>query len=159
MSSSAPRALVLDANLLVLLVVGSLGQSLLARHKRTQEYEWQDFLLLEAILADVERVVVTPNILTECSNLLRHVDDKTAVRLATALADFIDHSDEEHCPSAQASKAAEYPRLGLTDAGVLETLDSGLPLLTVDLGLYLAACARGATATNFNHLRQHQLLR
>jgi hypothetical protein len=41
----------------------------------------------------------------------------------------------------------------------MEIADKRRAILTTDLDLYLAACARGISAVNFNHIREPSTLR
>ena len=59
-----------DANLLVLLVVGTVQRSLIGRHPRLKAYIADDFDVLVKLLDTGEKIYVTPNTLTETSNLL-----------------------------------------------------------------------------------------
>ena len=54
----------IDANLLVLLVVGSVGRELIAKHRRLQEYTVEDYDALLDLLQRVGNIFVTPNTLT-----------------------------------------------------------------------------------------------
>ena len=57
-------------------------------------------------------------------------------------------------PAAPPRRTQTLHRLGLTDAALLEAATVETPVLTVDLGLYLAAAAKAPeTAVNFTHLR------
>ncbi len=60
-----------DANLLVLLIVGNVNYGHIPKHKRTKAYTVDDYHKLCSILGKVGQIFVTPNILTEVSNLLR----------------------------------------------------------------------------------------
>ena len=64
------NAYFIDANLLLLLVVGSVNRDAIARHRRLREFTRDDFGILLNLINQVERVLVTPNTLTETSNLL-----------------------------------------------------------------------------------------
>lgn len=144
----------LDANLLIVLIVGLNDPAQVGRHKRTREYSVEDFELLRSLVAKVDQVVVTTNALTECSNLLRQTSEPLASELMLLLAAVITEADERHCPSIEASRRPDFPRLGLTDAVMLEIIGDDLPLITADLDLYLAALKECPTAvSNFNHLR------
>ena len=59
-----------DANLLVLFVVGSESPDLIPKHRRLKGYLAEDYDLLFLLLDEVDQVFVTPNTLTETSNLL-----------------------------------------------------------------------------------------
>ena len=62
------KVIVLDANLLLLLVVGLTSRAYISKHKRLQGYEELDFDLLICLIGSAN-VIVTPNTLTETSNL------------------------------------------------------------------------------------------
>lgn len=155
MSDSFPSAVVLDTNLSILLIVGMTDARLIAAHKRLGAYSAGDFDLLRRVLAPVQRIVVTPNTLTEVSNLLGQIGEPARSRLFETFAGWIRLSDERTVPSAAVSANKVFVRLGLTDAVVLEVLDRDheIALLTADLDLYLAALRAGRRAENFNHIR------
>lgn len=57
--------------------------------------------------------------------------------------------------SADAVDHASFPRLGLTDAGLLGLMSRDTPLVMVDLDLYLAASATDpSSAVNYRHLQE-----
>ena len=59
-----------DTSLLMLLVAGTTDRGLIGRHRRLQGYTVEDYDLLLDIAGRPGRVFVTPNTLTEASNLL-----------------------------------------------------------------------------------------
>ena len=54
-----------DANLLLLLIVGSVNPDAITRHRRLREFTPEDYDILIDLIAQVQRVLVTPNTLTE----------------------------------------------------------------------------------------------
>ena len=132
---------VIDANLLVLLIVGSVERDWVARHRRLDSFSVEDYDLLVDLLSDADRIWVTPNALAETSNLLGYAGKDDGGPLAVGLRRFIDTSVEEYVPSQSASSRPEFARLGLNDASLLELVSATRPLLTVDIKLYLAAVA------------------
>jgi len=149
-----PSALFIDANLIVLLVVGSFGRELIARHRRTRIFAIEDYDRLVRAISRVVNVRVTPNTLTEASNLLAQHREPQRSQLLVRLRAVIERSTESVVASVDAARHDEFPRLGLTDAALLEVVSADTPLLTVDLNLYLAALAGGdEAAINFNHWR------
>ena len=149
------RALFIDANLIVLLVVGLVGRDLIARHRRTRAFDVEDFERLTRAVGRVGSVRVTPNTLTEASNLLGQHGEPQRSQLLRKLRDLIEYSPETVVSSVNAARHDAFPRLGLTDAALLEVVSADVPLLTVDLDLYVAAIARGEEAAiNFNHSRR-----
>ena len=149
-----PSVLFIDANLIVLLVVGLVGRDLIARHRRTRTFDVDDFERLTRAISRVGSVRVTPNTLTGASNLLGQHGEPQRSRLLLKLRALIEQSPEIVVASVDAVRHGEFPRLGLTDAALLEVVSADAPLLTVDLDLYLAALASGdEAAINFNHWR------
>ena len=150
-----PSALFIDANLIVLLVVGSVGRNLIARHRRTRTFAVEDYDRLIRAISLVGNVRVTPNTLTEASNLLGQHGEPQRSQLLVTLRALIEQSQEIVVASVDAVRHDAFPRLGLTDAALLEVVSADAPLLTVDLNLYVAALASGdEAAINFNHWRR-----
>jgi len=149
--------IVLDSNLLLLLVVGLAGEDYIPKHKRLNAYTVDDFRLLAKEISVFERIIVTPNTLTETSNLLGYIAEPDRSDLFTAFRGFMQSADESYYKSEVSSRHPEFERLGLTDSVLLEALSSDNPLLTSDLDLYLAASARSPRVMNFNHIRDRTL--
>ena len=149
-----PRGYFVDANLLVLLIVGRSEQRLIARHRRLRDYSVADYHRLVDLLARVDRLFVTPNTLTEASNLLGQHGEPERSQLLEELRALIRRSEEVVVASADASAARAFMRHGLTDAVLLEAVSEETPLLTMDGDLYQEALAGGReTAVNFEHVR------
>jgi predicted nucleic acid-binding protein len=152
------RSLLLDANVLVLLIVGSVDRQSIESHKRCKQFTEADFELLITTVAPFEQLAVTTSVLTEASNLLAHTHEDLKRRLLAALGRFVGHATEERPESVAVVAEPTYVRLGLTDAALIACVRSGHSLLTSDLDLYLAASAISERVENFNHLRQRHLL-
>lgn len=150
----SPSGCFIDANLLVLLVVGSVGRNLIPKHRRLQNFSEEDYEILLNLVARFNRIYVTPNTLTETSNLLCQHKEPERSQLFERLRLVIEDSREVVVASADASTNPVFTRLGLTDAALLEAVAEDLPLVTVDFNLYLAALAKGqGMALNFTHFR------
>lgn len=147
-----PKNVYLDANLLVLLVVGETDRKIIAKHKRLSEFDEEDYERLVGLLSRMGQILVTPNTLTEASNLLAHHEEPEKSRIFEVLRILIEEYEEIVVTSQIASRNREFRRLGLTDAVLLEVISNEKPLITVDLDLYLAAINREAdSAINFRH--------
>ena len=144
----------LDSNLLVLFVAGMSSREYIGRHRRLRGYSEEDFDLLVEFIRPMSALVVTPNILTEASNLLSGIAEPARSHIADTFRQIVGSMDERFVQSTRAVEQREFPRLWLTDAAVLTELANSHVLLTADLDLYLAASQRRYSAVNFNHLRQ-----
>jgi hypothetical protein len=147
------KAVAIDANLLVLLVVGLADAELVARHRRLKTFTADDLALLELLIEESAGVVVTPNTLTEASNHLRNIEEPSKTRISLVFRNFISNVQEVYVTSADASARDEFLWLGLSDASLLEVAREEVVVLSTDANLCIAAANAGYEAVNFNHLR------
>jgi hypothetical protein len=97
--AGCPPTLLIDANLLLLLVVGSADRSLIESFKRTRAYTREDFDLLLRLVARFPKVVTTPNVLTEVSNLAGQLRDPTRRAIRQKLSRLITDIGEDYIPA------------------------------------------------------------
>jgi len=152
------KKIIIDANLLVLLVVGLTKPDLIGRHKRTKSFEIADFELLTKALSNFEQIIVTPHILTEASNLISQIAEPAASTLRNTLSELLSTQQEEFEPSSEITTHSFFLRLGLTDCAILRIVEKEVPVITTDLDLYLAAAKSNPNAINFTYLRQERLV-
>ena len=149
-----PKKIYIDAMLLVLLVVGVTGKHLIAKHRRLQTFQIEDYERLVRLINRIDGVLITPNIVTEASNLLAQHQNPERSRFFNVLQALIAESEEIVIASREASNNREFVRLGLTDAALLEVVSRSNPLITVDLDLYIAAEGKESEAAfNFRHFQ------
>jgi len=146
--------LLVDSNLLVLYVVGSVNMGRISQFKRTSKYIPTDYSLLTAIMREFAEIYAVPQVMTEVSNLTDlHGVEKAAAR--ETLKRLIHSVVEPEASSATASVNALFLELGLTDAAIAEiALAHGCAVLTDDLPLYLWSTTMKISAINFTHLRE-----
>ena len=145
-----------DANLLLLLIVGSASPAYIAQHKRLRDvYTEDDLSKLVELLGEFSDIVLLPNTLTEASNLLRYIAEPARTAVLHQMRQLVRTGTEQFIPSATGVARAEFLALGLTDAVLLELssveVDDRPTLMTVDLDLAIAAEMRGYRVMNFNH--------
>ena len=145
------NSVILNSNLFVLLVVGLASRSYIAKHKRLSTYTEKDFDLLFNFLESAPRIIVTPNTVTETSNLAGQIGEPARSQVLAVLRGLLRTMEEVYVESKQAAEHSAFLRLGLTDSVMLNTIAHGQTLLTADLDLYLEAGRHGHTAVNFNH--------
>ncbi|HTX33715.1 MAG TPA: PIN domain-containing protein [Bryobacteraceae bacterium] len=144
----------IDANLVVLLVVGYVDQNRIPLFKRTSHYTAQDWEALTAILEYTPRRYSTAHVLSEASNLTDMKGpqlDEARAMLHRAISQW----EELPIASLDACRSPYYRRLGLTDAAIILTAQQrGCSVVTSDFGLYLALLEQGASVLNFDDLRK-----
>jgi hypothetical protein len=142
-----------DANLLCLIVAGTVVPEAIGRHKRLRAFTAFDFDAVYAIVSDHSEVASCPHVLTETSNLISQTHETEAVKLKEGLRQLLCGMHEIQVASILAMERPEYLALGLTDAVILALQKKPANLLTVDLGLTLAAQRAGFDVVNYNWLR------
>jgi hypothetical protein len=145
--------LILDTNLLVLYVVGTASRHLIDQHKRLNEFDASDYDILQEWVIQAPAVLITPNTLTETSNLATQIHGEARKKVLAVLKAVTESCREVYIPSEDAAARPEFLLLGLTDAALLDDALREATLLTTDLRLFVAAQAKGSPAVNFNHLR------
>ena len=141
--------------MLLVYVIGKNHPELLGHHKRVREYMPEDFDLLIQLVNGIDQVVLTPNAVTECSDLLN--DSHCEADAKQALKDLIDSPScmvtEEYVPSTRAAGADQYKFLGIADCAMLELVDSNTILISADGALSREASKKNSRCINFNHYR------
>jgi hypothetical protein len=150
---------VVDANLLVLLVVGSASRDYIAKHKRLQDYTIYDFELLGLIIADFSDIVLLPHILVEVSSLARKIDNPARTEIQNALRTLITTATELPVQSIHGAQRDEFFELGLTDAVILHLCDLSIngirpTLVTVDTDLANRASSLGYSVIDYKEQYQ-----
>ena len=113
----------------------------------------RDFDTLGKILSNFSRIVVTPNILTEVSNLSGRLEGAARTQCFESLKTAIVTLDERVVASTDATADGAFLRLGLTDAAMSRLAQSPLPVLTTDFDLWRHLTEQRIDALNFNHIR------
>jgi hypothetical protein len=120
-----PPTIVLDANLLVLLVVGMTDEGHVGTHKRTRQYTVRDYNFLRLYLEDFTAIAVTPS---------THPVKATGVAIDSAVPELIEGG---LCGGPVRAVALPIPGQQLVDALCGMILDArediGEPGLRVDV--------------------------
>jgi len=144
--------IILDTNILLLHFVGSLDRQLIPRFKRTDIFTIEDFHTLQALLAFTPKVVTTPNIMTEVSNLLGQLTGHQRDRCFALFAKGIELLEETYLASTSLAAMGEFQRFGITDAGMIHLARRHL-IITEDFKLSNSLSTAGVDVLNFNHIR------
>ncbi|MFH1264553.1 MAG: PIN domain-containing protein [Planctomycetota bacterium] len=148
-----PRGVLVDTNVLLLHFVGGFDREKIPIFKRTQQFTAQDHELLVRLLARFVRVVTTPNILSEVNSLSGQMGEPMKTKYFEQFARGIDTLDEQYVRSADAAEIEQFPKLGLTDSGIMLLAKGNFLVLTDDLRLAYSLEQIGIDVLNFNHIR------
>ncbi len=144
----------LDTNLLLLLIIGNAIDDVVG--KRLKSYTRDDWNALRTYVESADRLISTPNVWTEVSNICTfgvHGDWHRQIHESLVVA--IRGSVEISHASCEVTADPVFLQLGLTDCVWLSVLndEDDVVLLTDDISLYNIALSRGFKAKNFTHLR------
>ncbi len=146
-------SVVLDSNLFLLYCVGCWRPEQIAIFKRTSRYEEKDFDLLQRYLVQFQSLTITPNTVTEVSNLLGQLHNDHREEIFGTLKGLISQSTEQYVPSSEASDSPCYQRFGITDATLEQLARRGHVVLSDDFALTGTLVKAGLHALNFTQLR------
>lgn len=147
------KGVLIDSNLLLLLVVGSVDRDLITRFKRTKQFLVEDYDLLAQLVSEFDIIVSTPHVLSEVSNLATALEGRYRAAFFANLGRLINILDERHLPAREAAPDTWFSQLGMTDTAVTIVASGQLLVLTVDAPLASCIAARNGDVINFNHLR------
>lgn len=151
------REVTIDTNLLLLMVIGLANPGQIDTHKRVQAYSQEAFNLLIEKISNYNDLVLSPNTLTETSNLLDLKGASHQAKIVEIFRQLTKHKREVYIESRSASEISEFPRLGLADSCLLELGKQGIALISSDYKLYLAAQQAGYESYNFAHIIENEL--
>jgi rRNA-processing protein FCF1 len=141
-----------DSNLLLLLFLGSYERRQIAINKRLATFTDEDFDLLVRFLGQFSKVITTPNILTEVSNLSSAVPESRRTAYFASFAARVGLLEEQHVVSYTAL-TNRWAKFGLTDAVIAAIAKDQYLVLTDDFRLSQSLQSDGIETVNFNHLR------
>lgn len=147
------KGLLLDTNLFVLYLVGQTEEGMVEKHKRTSRYTLDDYRLLLKIVHSQPRLVTTPHVLAEVSNLAAF-QGKLQERFHRLFEAHIQKCDSERYFSGkEICVSPAFRKLGVTDTGIVLLATEGIVVMTDDLELHVWLGRNGAASINFTHLQ------
>lgn len=152
------RGVLIDTEPLLLFFVGACDKNRIKTSKCTKKFTVDDYDLLIRFTSKFRRIVTTPNILTEASNLLGREPDKLKRDFHILFSYYVRGFEERFTPSKKIVIHKHFSKFGLTDLATLDNAKGRYLVLTVDLALFGYLQNMGVDVINFNHLRTLNLL-
>jgi hypothetical protein len=95
----ATRGILLDANVLLVYVAGKMDPDRIERFKNIHVFTKKDYRFIEAFVANFARIVATPHILAEVSNLAGQLTEPAKGLCFDSFARVIEVVQEEASPA------------------------------------------------------------
>jgi predicted nucleic acid-binding protein len=154
------RKIVVDTNLLFLWILGSTNKKFIGAHRRLQAYDLNHFSLLDEILDEYDRIVVTPHTLAEFWNLVgenKGAYDKDRIAIQNAAVRFVNSAIEIYVPATSITRDPALQWLGLSDlAQILVASENGYDLVSDDFNLCRHAMERGIRTYHFRQIAEER---
>jgi uncharacterized protein YaiI (UPF0178 family) len=99
------------------------------------------------------KIVTTPSILTEISNLADKLADPDREKCFLIFSQFVSTLNEIYIESKEITKNEKFVKFGITDCGILSTVKDKYLVLTDDFKLANYLQSVNIDVINFNHLR------
>ncbi len=142
-----------DTNILLLYFLGRFSPREIPRFKRTQQFTVEDYGTLFLMLKNFEKLLTTPNVLTEVSSFSGQLADPLRTLYFKRFASEIGLLEERYVESRRVAELPEFVGLGLTDTGILSLSEGAHLVLTDDFPLSQRLQGMGTDVINFNHVR------
>jgi hypothetical protein len=113
----------------------------------------RDFLTLFSLLQLFSRIITTPHILTQVTDLADTLNRQHGLRFFASLQRRIQAFTEECAASRDVCQTRCFVKFGLADASLTELGKRNYLILTDDFPLYGYLMKSRLPALNFNHLR------
>jgi hypothetical protein len=147
------RGILIDTNILLLLFVGLVNRDRISQFNRTEKFLPEDFDLLVRIIEHFQKVITTPNVLTELSSLINQLGEPERSQCYTVFTQQMNLLDEFYLESQEISQLERFPKFGLTDLGILQLAKGKYLVLTDDLRFTSYLQSMEVDVVNFNNIR------
>ncbi len=156
--------ILVDTNLLLVLLIGKINKRLIGG-KRTEKYTEEHYYILVDFIKDFKRLITTPHILTEVSNLggagLTGTDRAEFLGLLRTPSLFDVKTVLERHVLRRDVETDYIRQFGLTDSAIVKLCTTGLRrrplLLSDDFDLFELVSRLKGHSINFNHIYDEKL--
>lgn len=131
------KPVIYDTGPLILLICGYHDSGSIGKSQLTKEFTIQDFYLLNIFNSLFNDIIITPQVLAECSNLInKEVKKDNYSKYMYSLIDFFNSLQEIYINKNKVLAHPEFSRLGFTDTSIMECSKmNNLLIVTKDLNL------------------------
>ncbi len=142
------KRVLLDANLLLLYLIGSFQRERVELFKRTEGFSLAEFDLLVVLLREFSTLVTTPHILTEVSNLANSLPGNIKQPWYSFFASQVAQYLEVYTPASELCSESCFNPFGIADASV-QSIAADTLVLTDDFRLSGYFSNVGISTINF----------
>jgi len=130
----ATKGILVDTNLLLLFFIGNFDENYIKTFKRTNRYSIEEFNWVANIIDKFSKIIVTPQILAELSNLSKQMDKPKLKQYFSYLVEVIKESREIYINKDQLMEINSLVAVGFTDFSIIKSAKEGKYLVFTDDG-------------------------
>ncbi len=151
----ASKGALIDTCLLLVLLAGGHSPSLIGNSKLSiDKFSNEDFLFLRNLLKPLHRIVITPQVLAELSNLSGKISGELKKSYYKNIIEYLKPAHEVHVVKDTLLAYPELPRLGFTDISILDfSKTNNFLIITDDRDLYETAIKNNCECIFFLYIQ------
>ena len=147
------KGILIDTNILLLWFVGSVNRQRISKFNRTEKFVPEDYDSLLQILSYFNKIVTTPNILTEVNSLANQLGEPERSQCLSVFAQGVARLNESYLESQEVVKTESFTKFGLTDCSIINIAKNKYLVLTDDFKLANYLQKIEIDTINFNNIR------
>jgi rRNA-processing protein FCF1 len=129
------RDVIIDTNIFILFLAGQINENKIQRYTRNSLYTKEDYYLLLNILSNYDRIITSPNILTEVDNILNRITGEDKYKYLVLVMAIYKQTIEKYIKTEIISRNWFFDTLGITDSAILMMAKESELLISGDSSL------------------------
>ncbi|GHT82933.1 hypothetical protein FACS1894137_02820 [Spirochaetia bacterium] len=129
------RDVIIDTNIFILFLVGQINENKIKNYTRNSLYTKEDYYFLLNILSNYDRIITSPNILTEVDNILNRITGEDKYKYLVLVKTIYKQTLEKYIKTDIVSQNWFFDSLGITDSAILMMAKESELLISGDSSL------------------------
>lgn len=129
------RDVIIDTNIFILFLAGQINENRIKNYTRNSLYTKDDYYFLLNILSRYDRIITSPNILTEVDNILNRLTGEDKYKYLLLVKRIYIQTIEKYIKTETVSKNWYFDTLGITDSVILMMAKESELLISGDSSL------------------------
>ena len=113
------RDVIIDTNIFILFLVGQINENRIKNYTRNSLYTKEDYYFLLNVLSDYDRIITSPNILTEVDNILNRIGGEDKYKYLVLVKTMYKQTIEKYIKTEMITQNWYFDSLGITDSSIL----------------------------------------
>ncbi|MDR2028756.1 MAG: hypothetical protein LBP93_04375 [Treponema sp.] len=129
------RDVTIDTNIFILFLAGQINENRIKNYTRNSLYTREDYYFLLNVLSNYDRIITSPNILTEVDNILNRITGDDKYKYLILVKTIYKQTIEKYIRTEIISQNLFFDTLGITDSAILMMAKESELLISGDSSL------------------------